>query len=160
VNWEALGAIGDFVSGVAVLATLAYLLIQTRQSTEQLRQNTEATRNAAFEASQAAGTRFRELLITNPEAAELFERGTRDFEQVKKSERFQFDLLLQSFFLNVQSSYIRNVVRAVDPAEFRRMQPILDRMLNSAGTRAWWERRKSEFSPEFQALIESRTPKD
>ena len=160
MNWEALGAVGDFVSGIAVLATLVYLLIQTRQSTEQLRQNTEATRNAAFEASQAAGTRFRELLIANPEAAELLERGIRDFAQVEKSERFQLDLLLQSFFLNVQSSYIRNVVRAIDPAEFERMQPILDRVLQGAGTRTWWGRRRSEFSPEFRALIEGRTPTD
>ena len=34
MNWE---ATGDFVSGIAVLVTLLYLLIQTRHSTEQLR---------------------------------------------------------------------------------------------------------------------------
>ena len=32
VNWEQLGAIGELVSGIAVLATLLYLAIQIRQA--------------------------------------------------------------------------------------------------------------------------------
>jgi hypothetical protein len=32
VSWEALGAIGDFVRGVVVIASVAYLGMQIRQS--------------------------------------------------------------------------------------------------------------------------------
>jgi len=37
VNWEAIGAIGDFVSGVGVILTLGYLAVQVRSSTKALR---------------------------------------------------------------------------------------------------------------------------
>ena len=39
-NWEAIGAIGEVVGGVAVIATLLYLAIQ-------IRQNAQSVRNAA-----------------------------------------------------------------------------------------------------------------
>ena len=32
MNWEALGAIGEIVGAVAVIATLAYLAVQIRQN--------------------------------------------------------------------------------------------------------------------------------
>jgi len=37
VNWEAIGAIGDFVSGVGVILTLGYLAVQVQSSTKALR---------------------------------------------------------------------------------------------------------------------------
>jgi len=39
MNWEAIGAIGDLVGGVAVIATLIYLALQVRQSKELLERN-------------------------------------------------------------------------------------------------------------------------
>ncbi len=78
MNWEAIGAIGDFVSGAAVLLTLAYLLVQNRQTNAQLRLNTEAVRLAAGDSFDEPGRRVRELLIANPDAAELMDRGLRE----------------------------------------------------------------------------------
>jgi len=37
MNWEAIGAIGDFVSGLAVLVALLYLAAQLRQSQREVR---------------------------------------------------------------------------------------------------------------------------
>ncbi len=37
MNWEALGAIGDFVGAVAVVATLVYLAIRLGKTHEQCR---------------------------------------------------------------------------------------------------------------------------
>jgi hypothetical protein len=39
MNWDAIGAIGEIVGALAVLATLIYLAIQVRQNSEQVRQN-------------------------------------------------------------------------------------------------------------------------
>ena len=37
MNWEALGAIGEIVGAVAVIATLGYLAVQIRQNTRSVR---------------------------------------------------------------------------------------------------------------------------
>ena len=39
MNWEAIGAVGELVGGVAVIATLVYLAIQVRHSKELLERN-------------------------------------------------------------------------------------------------------------------------
>ena len=36
MNWEAIGAIGEIFSGIAVLATLVYLAVQVRQAKKQI----------------------------------------------------------------------------------------------------------------------------
>ena len=37
MNWDALGAIGEIVGAVGVIATLAYLAVQVRQNTGAIR---------------------------------------------------------------------------------------------------------------------------
>ena len=49
LNWEALGAIGELVGAVAVVASLAYLAVQIRQSTSQSRLNTTVIQASAFQ---------------------------------------------------------------------------------------------------------------
>ena len=39
MNWEAMGAVGDLIGGLAVVATLIYLALQVRQSKELLMRN-------------------------------------------------------------------------------------------------------------------------
>ena len=57
MNWEALGAVGDFVGGVVVLITLIYL-------SAQIRQNTRGTRAQATAA--VASEMQRNLLAEDP----------------------------------------------------------------------------------------------
>ena len=41
MNWEAIGAIGDFMGGVGVVVTLGYLALQIRTNTNVLRSNAQ-----------------------------------------------------------------------------------------------------------------------
>ena len=42
MSWEAIGAVGEVVGAVAVLATLLYLAVQIRQNIDQLAQSSDA----------------------------------------------------------------------------------------------------------------------
>jgi hypothetical protein len=156
VNWEAIGAIGDFVSGAAVLLTLAYLLVQNRQTNAQLRLNTEAVRLAAGDSFDEPGRRVRELLIANPDAAELMDRGLRELAAVDVTEKSRFDLLMLHQFYAMQANYTRFALR--DPEDSRRtgMNSVLDRMLRGQGTREWWLKRRDYFDPEFMVFVDRR----
>ena len=156
MNWEALGAIGDFVSGAAVLLTLAYLLVQTRQTNAQLRLSMEAVRIAAGDSFDETGRRIRELLITNPDAAELYYRGLRDLASVDETERYRFDLLALHQFYAMQSAYTRFALRDPEDSRLAGMNSVLDRVLSGRGAREWWSTRKNDFNPEFRTFVDRR----
>ena len=41
MNWEAIGAIGDFLAGVVVIVSVAYLAVQIQQSNRHAEASTE-----------------------------------------------------------------------------------------------------------------------
>ena len=50
MNWEALGAIGELVGGIAVIATLIYLAIQVKQSKTLLERNEKISLSQMYQA--------------------------------------------------------------------------------------------------------------
>ncbi len=51
MNWEAIGAIGEFVGGLAVVLTLIYIAFQVRQSSRQIDQHSRALAASNFNAA-------------------------------------------------------------------------------------------------------------
>lgn len=64
MNWEALGAIGEIVGAVGVIATLGYLAVQ-------IRQNTRSSRATFLFQAQAEFMRIQEGIFGNPDNARL-----------------------------------------------------------------------------------------
>ena len=56
MNWEAIGAIGELVGGVAVIATLIYLAIQVKHSKALLERNESIALSQMFQARADART--------------------------------------------------------------------------------------------------------
>jgi len=50
MNWEAIGAIAEFLGAIAVLATLVYLTVQVRHSRELLERNEKIALGNAYQA--------------------------------------------------------------------------------------------------------------
>jgi hypothetical protein len=48
MNWEAIGAVGEIVGAIAVIATLAYLAIQVRQNTNSVQGAAELEASKQF----------------------------------------------------------------------------------------------------------------
>jgi len=71
MNWDAIGAIGEIVGAAAVVLTLIYL-------SRQLRQNTEALRSGAWQATQDSEHQFDALLTGDRELAAIFVRGLKE----------------------------------------------------------------------------------
>jgi len=71
MDWAAIGAIGEIVGAAAVVLTLIYLA-------RQLRQNTEALRSTAWQATQNAEHEFDALISGDRELMAIFVRGLSD----------------------------------------------------------------------------------
>ena len=75
MNWEAIGAIGDFVGGLAVVLTLIYIAFQVRQSSKQIDQHTRALAASTFYAAGEGFNNWWSLIIQDEAVASLLQRG-------------------------------------------------------------------------------------
>ena len=89
MNLEALGNLGDFIGGIAVLVTLIYLAFQIRQNTSSVQQsNRIATANTEISIRGGYGQLNRSIVENNGLAAALVkaqsdERELDDVEQLR-----------------------------------------------------------------------------
>jgi hypothetical protein len=154
-----LGALGDMIGGVAVVASLIYLAIQIRQNTRQISQDVEATRFAAFERNIESANRMRELLILNPDLIELFLRGSKDFDALDSGDRFRFDLMMRNTMTAFQGAFLRHHLIGGDPLGFEGAGRLIDSILKSPGARTWLEQGEFDWRPEFRAFVDERLAK-
>lgn len=150
------GAIGEIVGGIAVVASLVYLAAQIRQNTQQIAQGVESNRLAAFERNIAAGNRIRELIILNPDLAELFSRGLESFGHLQHTDKVRFGMLMRNVFSEMQGAYVRQLSVSEDPHAFAGSARILDSLLASAGVREWLEVGDPDWRPEFEEFVRER----
>ena len=92
-NWDAVGAIGEIIGAIAVIATLGYLAVQIRQS----RKATIASTSQAITRSQ---NELNVAAMTDPGLSDVITRGLRDYRQLDRVEKRQFNTYYTSI-LNV-----------------------------------------------------------
>jgi hypothetical protein len=151
-----LGSLGEFIGAIAVVITLVYLALQIRQNTAHLSQNTRTVQLSALEGNVESGNRVRELLILNPELAELYLKGLQGYLQLDRPERLRFGMLVENFLGALQASYVRYVVLGIDPGQVEGITKQLDSMLVHPGVREWWSRKRADHRSEFNELVRER----
>ncbi len=89
MNWDAIGAIGEIVGAIAVVATLIYFAIQMRQYTTGLR---SATFNATMQ-------EFNQINVAqlDPALADLLDRGMEDLDSLSPTEKYQFGWIVRTY---------------------------------------------------------------
>ena len=133
-----------------------YLALQIRQNTAHLSQNTRTVQLSALEANVESGNRVREMLILNPELAELYLKGLQGYSQLERPERLRFGMLVENLMGALQAAYIRYVALEIDPDKLDEIATQLDSMLVHAGVREWWSRNRADHRSEFNELVRER----
>ena len=135
MNWEAFGAIGEFLGAVAVVGSMVYLAIQIRQARQMF----------ATGAQQQIGDAFQQLLRdiwSNPEVHRIWHIATTKPDDLTDTERERFGMLLYSMF--VEFSNVLQVSK-IDPTILDVYGPFIDRMLRFPAVFSWWKRQSSTF---------------
>ena len=144
---EALGNLGDFIGGLAVIATLLYLAVQVRQNTQLLRAN-------ALAASSAANVSFNHLLGSDPAVARVFQLGLENFTSLPEEEQRQFLSLLRGLFTAHEQIFQQYEYGLVDEEVWRQNRRIVLGVLALPHIRVWWEYRKDVFLASFAKAID------
>jgi len=98
MNWEAIGAVGEILGAIAVVATLIYLSIQIRQSSTQ-------TRMATYESFVSGFSDVDSMLGSSKEAAMTFHIGLSDPDSLGDAEEHQFYWMMRSFLIQYFKLY-------------------------------------------------------
>lgn len=154
MNWEAVGAIGEIVGAIAVIATLIYLAIQIRDSAQ-------ASRSAAVTDATGGIQAWYQELGSNPQAAELFLHGMSNPDALSQQDQFQFLMLVHGIFLGFQRSYFLSQAGTLDVGLRDSIGTAVHAVNHLPGIHFYWRQRKVFFQPEFVAWVEdllSRKP--
>ena len=148
MNWQALGAIGEFVGGLLVVFSLLYLALQLRQNTRALRADTHQQWVVMNSAQNL-------LFPQNPEFAKLYIKGSAHPEQLAPEERIQFDALILNVMNTQEALFFQHLEGAVDTKFLRGREPSLLRLLAVRGVVAWWDRSAAlTLDPRFVSYVE------
>jgi hypothetical protein len=151
MNIEALGNLGDFISGVGVIVTLIYLAIQ-------IRQNTIATRTDSYQAVVTSASDWSREVSLNGDIADIVMRGAREYESLQPIDRMRFNLAMSSFFRNMEILHSKFRKGAVDADVWSGWANRTLSFLLAPGTARWWELNASAFSPAFQQFLSNPSP--
>lgn len=146
----------ELLSAAAVVATLIFLAMEVRQNTQQAALNTRAVEVSAYQDLIAQIATLNALSIENPQFAAIHARWNAG------------DTLLTPGELNQMGAYFWLLFRHGDLAfhQFERgligrqqlrsaLGPVLSRIDNDLGFDQEWESRRQNFSPTYQAFVDS-----
>lgn len=152
---EDLGNLGDFIGGIAVLVTLAYLAIQVTQSNRLLRANTAAVRAANTTAITERLIGVNQHLIVDAELAEIFVRELSRPGAIDGADRVRLDTFLQAVFISIEAVLKLGETGTIEADDWEPWSRHLHAWLKNPAVRAWWERQDSPFSSAFKAHVDA-----
>ena len=146
MNWDAIGAIGDFVGGVGVIVTLVYLAVQIRTNTSVLRSQ------AQREMSSNITSRFfesKEILsaavkIKNKDGFDTFSQALMNEYDLTASEAESYWRYQMQIWAGLQADFKMGVVD----------EQAIALLLSTNDNKLFWETAKPLFDPVFTERVQ------
>lgn len=143
-----LGNLGDFLGGIGVVVTLAYLALQ-------IRQNTRAMRTAS---RQQVAESFRSLnrLALDPRLARVHAMGLRSFPDLAFDERTSFNGIMNEHTLFFQGAFALHESGQLEEQTYKAYREWVAMQLATPGGRAWWEMARPFYAPGSVEALDAR----
>jgi hypothetical protein len=146
-----LANLGEFIGGVAVLVTLAYLAAQVRQS----------NKFAAGDAMRSFLTEYNATVrgTNDPDLNRLIRKGFVDFDNMSNEEKSLVHSLLITHMMLAQTAYVLDKRGVGDPDLMELAFGLNAVAINTPGLESWWNQAKKFFNPDFVALFDRERAK-
>ena len=148
-----LAALGSFVSGIAVLASLIFLYVQLRQIAQQVRQ---AEKNQKAAIRQARATQTMDVVVTAMEssAAEAINKGWSGEENISETALRQFRQYCRAAFVGWQDGYYQHLDGLFPETALGSLMGDATTQLGNIGWRTQWRIQRQAFGPQFVAWVD------
>jgi hypothetical protein len=149
-----LGALGEFVGSIGVIATLVYLAIQIRQNTNQLHNNERALRRAENNAIMQNWSDLRRLIMSDASFAEITVRGRTDYGSLDSVERERVGAWASEVIWINYHVWQRVQESIFEPDQWDRARPNVVEVVRGPAGLAAWERMRRRFDSAFVEDVE------
>ena len=143
-----LAAIGSFVSGVAVVITLVFLVIQ-------MRLNTAALKRAEYNAAQTAASAFRMTIVDNRDVATLLTAALAQNGNLDETDNLRLQHLLTEILWFSWLVWDRQQTGLFSKDDWKATTPLFTDLLIAEQGAAWWNHYKSGCPPAFRADVDT-----
>lgn len=130
--WDAIGAVGEVLGALAVVATLIYLSKQLRQNSQQIRLNSSQI------AHQNYSSNIREVL-SDPELLPLFRKGLNDYSSLSTEDQARFHAVMLGFHVSYSQNAQLREEGIISDDTFIGWQNDWIRILKCRGSQQWWQ---------------------
>ena len=156
MNWDAIGAIGNLVSGAGVIITLVFLTLQMRQNTLQMRRQTTHLQRAELNAGMAQFSAWRGSIMANPDLARLWIEGAINPSALSAPDLLRVRMCLSEVLFAMYHVWDREQSGATTPGEAWTggMERRIANLLSTPFGRDFWAEAKDGFPPAYAAEIE------
>jgi hypothetical protein len=148
MNWDAIGAVGEILGAIGVIASLVYLSVQIRRS--------DQTARAQSLQSVLDGHRDRTLLpaYTNPEFADLVAMGLTNLQQLNSTQKRQFQAYMGEIVIQMQQTMQLNESGLLPKVDFDAWLFYTATLIKSPGGADMWSQVKVTMTPTIRDLID------
>ena len=149
MNWEAIGAIAELVGSFAVVGTIAYLVVQIRQS----------TKFAKIDAAQQLRSGMNDVLrgiSDNTDTLRAYEKGLTEPSALERSEKIRFDLIVLQMLRVAESLYLLYADDYLSDESWESTLSSLLVVLSTEGGQQSWQRQRGNMSTSFKGHLDRR----
>jgi len=151
MNWEAINAVSQFVSSIAVVLSVLYLGIQVHRS----------TRVAKVAAQDAAATAVRDVTNTfmeNAEMSRIWGAGLEDLKSLSSEDQARFFHATHQFLKALETIHFHHLNGLMDKQLWLGWQELLRHYIAAPGIAQYWALRSQLFSARFREYVKQLEP--
>ena len=149
MNWEAIGAIGEGLGAVAVIATVIYVALQIRKNSEAVQGSTE----------QALMSQEMALYTLLAEHASVYRRGQENMDSLDVDERIVFDQLVSAAMSQLYSAFVQYERGLIPQSVWAAYCAEWPERLNQVGFQCAWREAQKFYPVEFRQALDGLSAK-
>lgn len=151
MNWDAINAVSQLISSIAVVVSVLYLAVQLRSSTR-------VARVAAMDAAAAALRDVTKPFMENAELGRLWRIGLEDLDALSAEEQARFFHAAHQFLKALETIHYHYVYGLLDPQLWEGWRELLQHYVASPGISYYLSVRGGVFSERFCKFISELEP--
>jgi len=153
MNWEAIGAVGEIIGAITVVATLIYLARQIKDSARAARSQSITDATAGMQA-------WYQDLGSDPKRSELILNGFTNPDALSRESQYQWLMLMHAWFIGCQRSFFLAQEGTLDVGLRNSIGTAIVAVNHLPGMDFYWRQRKAFFQPEFVDWVEGLTDQE
>ena len=146
MNWDAIGAIGQVIGAVGVIASLTYLATQ-------IGLDAKARRASAVHGLIEAFREYSHMLATDGDLGAIHLRGIRDFGSLTDSELLRFSAAFGFLLRLSEEAHFQWEEGNLDPQLWHGFEAPMKDLFAYSGVRDWWSTRCHWYNQPFQEYV-------